>query len=812
MLIDPNMTLKQYRSKRSFKNTPEPPAKLASHPSSKESIFCVQEHHASHLHYDFRLEYQGVLLSWAVPKGPSANPQDKRLAVKVEDHPFDYWSFEGTIPKGNYGAGEVILWDSGTYVVPGTYTKAENENAIGEGLKKGKLTFELHGKKLKGRFGLIHIKKDEKSWLLIKEKEDYTSDASETKSDSVNPTENIGGEILKTMPSRIKPMLATLIDSPFDAEDWLFEIKWDGYRSLAYLKKNKVDLLSRNNLSFNANFPEIIKDLSSLTLEAILDGEIVLLDEKGKADFQLMQNYKRTGKGTLCYYVFDILYLNNHDLRKLPLLTRKAYLKKIIDSSSLKIVRYSDHVRKEGKKIFKEAVKNQLEGIIGKQIDSSYTSTRSSNWVKIKAHMMQEAVIAGFTPPKGSRPRFGALVLGVYENQDLIYIGNTGSGFTVDSLNEIYEKLKPFIQENCPFKTRPKSNATTTWVKPQLVCEISLSEWTQDGNMRHPIFQGLRIDKDPKEVKREKMQSIDELPIKTNNPTLIKNGQSPFSNLKKIFWPDQKYTKGDLIKYYQETAHYILPYLKNRPVMMHRFPEGINGKKFYQKDSSPMHPPEWVKTLSILQQGKQVQYILIQDLRTLEYVVNLGSIEIHSFFSCAGHLENPDYLVIDLDPVDISFEKVIEAAQTVHDVLEEIKVPCFCKTSGAKGLHICIPIHAKYTFEQTKQFGRIIVTWVHQKIPSITSLERRPINRQKKVYLDVDQNNLGQTLAVPYSVRARPFAPVSTPLEWKEVTKGLNPTDFNIKTVPDRLKKLGDIFKPVLGKGIDIKKILKNMS
>lgn len=790
------MRLKKYQEKRVFKETPEPNVRKKAVKTIKELEFCVQKHAATRLHYDFRLEHKGVLLSWAIPKGPSVNPSDKRLAIQVEDHPFEYRNFEGVIPKGNYGAGTVEIWDKGTYSVPGANTRQESEKLITAGLEKGHVEVELHGKKLNGIFDLVKIKSEkDNTWLFIKKRDDHASqkDVIEPKADIKLPK--------KKMPREIKPMLATLVKDAFDDPEWLFEVKWDGYRTLAYIEKNKVELFSRNQNLFNPLFPSLVKDLLQFKGEAILDGEVVILDKEGRSHFQLMQNYQTTQKGALYYYVFDLLYFEGRDLRSLPLIERKKLLEEFLKKENFAHVRFSDHVLKKGKSLYQEAAKKQLEGIIGKKIQSTYSSSRSREWMKVKTHSRQEAVICGFTAPRGSRKKFGALVLGIYEGKDLIYVGHTGGGFDAKLLEQVHAEMEPHIQQKCPFEKVPKPNAPVTWLKPKLVCEISFTQWTREGIARNPIFEGLRMDKKPKEVKRE-MPEVE---------SKKEANEGQFSNLDKIYWPKEKYTKKDLINYYQEVSPYMLPYLKNRPVMLRRFPNGIEGESFYQKDMSNFKIPPEMETVSIHQENGDMQYILIQDLHTLEYVANLGAIEIHPFLSQAGSLEEPDYLLIDLDPVEIPFNKVVETALEVHSVLNELKVKNYCKTSGGKGLHIFTPLQKKYDFQQAKQFGQIIATIVHERIPKFTSLERKPANRQKKVYLDVYQNNFGQTSIATYGVRARPGAPVSTPLEWDEVKKGLDPREFTIKTVPARLKKMKDIFKPVLGKGVNLESVLKKL-
>jgi bifunctional non-homologous end joining protein LigD len=510
------MSLQKYRKKRTFSDSPEPKAN-ATMPKNLP-VFCIQKHEATHLHYDFRLEHRGVLLSWAVPKGPSLNPKDKRLAIQVEDHPFDYRDFEGVIPKGNYGAGTVMLWDEGTYTVPGKQSKKEIEKAVDVGLQKGHLEFCLFGEKLKGTFALVKLKNVEKenNWLLIKVKDEYAKNSLDLEKldysvRSGKTLEEISSgvpkDVKKTkkdkMPGFIKPMLATLVDAPFDNQDWIFETKWDGYRALAYLDK-KINLYSRNQNSFNDLFPSIVKDLAKLGAQAILDGEVVILDESGKSDFQLMQNYQKTMTGDLYYYIFDLLYLNGHDLRELPLIERKEILKKLLNSASLSYVRYSDHIEEKGKAFFEKAKEFHLEGIMAKKKQSAYHSKRSTEWLKIKTHMRQEAIIVGFTPPKGRRKNFGALLLGVYNaKKELMYIGKVGTGFSTQLLQDVFAHLKPLIQSKSPISHPVPIRGPVTWVKPKLVCEVTFAEWTRDGKMRQPRFVGIRVDKKAEDVKKE---------------------------------------------------------------------------------------------------------------------------------------------------------------------------------------------------------------------------------------------------------------------------------------------------------------------
>jgi bifunctional non-homologous end joining protein LigD len=851
------MGLRKYHSKRKFHETSEPKGKVSR--SGGTLKFVIQKHAATRLHYDFRLELDGVLKSWAVPKGPSMNPADKRLAMMVEDHPYDYKNFEGEIPEGNYGAGTVMIWDEGEYHALETEDRKESERILRKGLSKGEIKFFLKGKKLQGGFVLVKLKgnymgrKNENSWLLIKERDEYVLEADITKQDTsarsdrtLEEIDDKPGKVWKSnkqvkaqpkdspakrslsdtelpvgtksrMPHKIKPMLATLTDKPFNSEDWLFEIKWDGFRGIAEIRRGKVDLYSRNLQPFNKQYAPIVKTLSGFDFDAVLDGEIVVLNKEDRSTFQLLQNYNHTGTGNLVYYVFDILYYNGRDLRELPLSQRKLILKEILPTAGN--VRYSDHVENDGIGFFNAAQKQGLEGIIGKNAESEYkTGRRSLDWLKIKTHMRQEAVIAGFTQPRGSREKFGAFVLGVYEDGELKYIGHAGGRFNGKVLNAIYDKLKPLAITHPAFAKPPKTNMPVTWVKPELVAEVSFSEWTEDGHMRQPIFQGLREDKKATEVIKENPKSMvktktfaKEAPSAKETHIKISGRDLKLTHLDKIYWPKDKYTKGDLINYYKEIAPIMLPYLKDRAENLNRHPHGIEGESFYQKDLEDH--PKWVKTKKIYSESndKDIHYLVCNDAATLLYMANLGCIEINPWNSRIQKLDNPDYAIIDLDPEGIGFDRVVETAQMAHKILEQYDVPSYCKTSGATGLHIFIPLGAKYDYDLAKQFVQVLVTLVNQKLPKITSLERSPKKRQKKIYLDYLQNRHGQTLAAPYSVRPKPGATVSTPLEWDEVNKKLDPKNFTIKNIFKRIDKKGDLWKPILGKGIDIEKILQKM-
>jgi bifunctional non-homologous end joining protein LigD len=624
------------------------------------------------------------------------------------------------------------------------------------------------------------------------------------------------------MPKNVKPMLAELSTKVFDDDDWLFEIKWDGYRAVAEIENGEVNLHSRNNISFNNKYPSIIKSLQKFDMNVTLDGEVAAVDDYGKSSFQLLQNYKKSGKGKLVYFVFDILYLDGYNLTNLPLLRRKEILKKILPV--LPGISYSDHIVGKGKDFFNLAVERGLEGIIAKKANSKYIAgKRSKDWLKIKTRLKQEAIICGFTKPKGSRNKFGSLVLAAFDEGELIHIGLAGTGFNDKDLNDIYAKLKPYITSTPQLKQKVETNSPVTWVIPKYICDVEFSEWTEEGLMRQPAFIALREDKNLEDITKEKEVSddlvsdelsVEQLPGSETIDTEMKiSGRKlKITNLNKIYFPAEGYTKEDMIEYYRNISGFILPYLKGRPESLNRYPNGIEEESFYQKDfTTPL--PEWIKTAKIYSEHneKKINYLVCNDEPTLVYMANLGCIEINPWFSRIDKPDNPDYCVLDLDPEDISFDKVIETAIAIKKVLDIAEADSYCKTSGATGLHIYIPLNAEYSYNVSREFAHLIAQIVYQKLPDITSIKRNPAKRQKKVYLDYLQNRVGQTLAAPYSVRPRPGAPVSTPLKWSEVKTGLDPTDFNIKTIFNRIGKKGDLFRGVLGKGIDIVKCISRL-
>jgi bifunctional non-homologous end joining protein LigD len=649
-----------------------------------------------------------------------------------------------------------------------------------------------------------------------------------------------------TFPKIVQPMLATLVDKPVAGENWLYEIKWDGYRAVAFMNKGKVDLISRNNKSFNDKFYPLIDALKKWKINAVIDGEVAVLDENGVTHFGSLQNWRSEADGELIYYVFDILWLNGYDLKGLPLTERRKILKKNMPAEGM--IRLSESFDTPASEILKAAAEMGMEGVIAKKADSIYIEgERTKEWLKIKVNKRHEVVIGGYTRNEGSSKLFSSLLVGVYNNKaEFHYIGKIGTGFNVKTQQELMTKMKKLVTSKCPFIEVPDVNkpsrfrpdppkAKAIWVKPKLVCEVSYAELSSDGVMRHPSFEGMRIDKSAKEVKLEKAVPLKAIiakkkPSKYTKPVTDKgrrtflnpteetqvrsiNGHSlKFSNLSKVFWPKEGYTKRDMLNYYYQVAPYILPYLKDRPQSLNRYPNGINGKSFYQKDMTST-APDWMKLEPYTtSEGENKNFLVPEDEASVLYMANLGAIEMNPWNSTIHKEDYPDWCLIDLDPTPKNtFEQVIKTAQVTKQVLDELGIKGYPKTSGSTGIHIYIPLGAKYTYDECQLFGKLIATRVHQQLPAFTSIERLTRNRKNKLYVDYLQNRPKATLAAPYSLRPKPGAPVSMPLYWEEVKKGLEITDFTIKNAVERIKSEGDIFKPVLGKGIDLARMLKKL-
>ena len=911
------MALNKYKEKRDFKASPEP---TGGNPDSDRLRFVIQKHDASHLHYDFRLEMEGVLKSWAVPKGPSTDPDIKRLAMMVEDHPYDYRNFEGIIPSG-YGAGTVIVWDEGFYEMADAngMDKKAQDAALLKGIDAGKLHIILDGKKLKGEYALVKTHgRGENAWLLFKVKDKFVSkeditlkDKSvisrktlaqvektttnfygakrvkkstvkskkekelntrqdvknatklnkEEKETQTSPDKLVTGGKRAALPDRLSPMLATLVDKPFDNDDWQYEIKWDGYRTIAICNKKKVELKSRNDKSFNEKFYPVLKAVQQWNINAVADGEVVVLDEDGKSNFGALQNWRSEADGELYFYVFDLLWLNGKDLMQIPLSERRTILKQVIPDDS--IIRLSENFEVSGIEFFETAKRMGLEGIIAKKADSTYSpGDRSKEWLKIKANKRMEMVIGGYTKNDKSSKSFSSLLLGVYENGKLIYTGKVGTGFNDKQQKEMLSQFKPYIIKTPPFSDVPDINkpsrfqhnpphATAVWIKPELVCEVSFTEMTTDGIMRHPSFEAMRSDKKANTVTRETAVYTEEIITKTKtktkklitkkttktasskilqptgkkdrktflNPTddtqvrKINGHEIKFNNLHKVYWPKEKITKGDMLNYYYQVAPYILPYLKDRPQSMNRHPDGIEGESFYFKDVTGT-APDWMQTFEYKSDAdnRVRKYLVAKNEASLLYMGTLGCIEMNPWHSKVKTQDYPDWCIIDLDPAENTFQQVIEAANVTKQLLESMGVTSYPKTSGSTGIHIYIPLGAKYTYEQSKEFARVIATLIQQEIPKYTSIDRIVKARKGKMYIDFLQNRPQATVAAPYSLRPKPGATVSMPLHWDEVKKGLKMSDFTINNAMERIKSEGDIFKPVLGKGINLEKVIKTFN
>ncbi|WP_121810598.1 DNA ligase D [Mucilaginibacter kameinonensis] len=901
------MSLEKYVEKRDFSKTKEPKAGRSK--DKDHLMFVIQKHDASRLHYDFRLEMDGVLKSWAIPKGPSTDPKVKRLAMMVEDHPFDYRNFEGIIPQGEYGGGTVIVWDEGTYEpIDKIKGKKAQEKYLLKQLEAGSVKIKLHGEKLEGEFALVKTHgMGENGWLLIKHNDEFASAKDITKKDKsilsgktitsmektsekvwqhgheedlekpqkpvkkkalnepvekleskvdTNDTETFDVEALlkkapkSKAPTNIKPMKATLVDEPFDDTDWLYEVKWDGYRAIAVIDKKGAELISRNNLPFDKYYP-INKLLKEWQINAVIDGEILVLNDKGISDFGALQNWRSEADGNLVYYVFDILWYEGKNLMGLPLKQRQAILSAILPTNNDQI-RQSKSFDTGGIEFFKAAERISLEGIIAKKASSVYTSDlRSKEWLKIKVHRRQEVIIAGFTKNAGTSKSFSALILALYDDKGkLQYVGKVGTGFSDKLQKEMMAQFKPLVMDKSPFEVEPdidkpsrfrpqRMGAKPTWLKPELVCEVAFAEVTSDGVFRQASFKGMRTDKKAKDVVLETPKHTSETveetasedkdepakaikPVEnTDRKTLLNpkdetqvrkicGHELKFTHLSKVYWPEDGVTKRDMFNYYYQVADYILPYLKDRPMSLNRFPDGIHGPSFYQKDIKGKAPDWMTKTFPYTNgEGEHKEYLVGSDESYLLWMASLGCIEMNPWFSRVKSPDNPDYCVIDLDPDKNTFDQVIEAALEVKKVLDAIDVPSCCKTSGSTGMHIYIPLGAKYNYDQSQMFARLVVGIVHKQIPDYTSLERMVAKRNGKMYLDFLQNRPGATIAGPYSLRPKPGATVSMPLHWDEVKPGLTMKDFTIFNSIDRLKETGDLFKGVLAKGIDLEKTIK---
>jgi len=824
------MSLQEYKKKRDFTKTPEPgPGKDASSPA-RGGKFCIQRHDATHLHYDFRLEIGGTLKSWAIPKGPSLDPEVKHFAAHVEDHPIDYGDFEGNIPKGSYGGGSVMLWDRGTFELIGDESGEQQ-------LERGDLKFRLHGEKLTGTWAIVKMKgaaKDKKdnAWLLIKKKDEAAKPgwdieqyavsvktgrtqaeiaadlpAKKTASRKKKDTDlsKIPGAVLAPMPGFFAPMSASVAEGIPKGDNWMFEIKWDGVRGLIFIDDGAMKIYTRNNNRCEQQYPELqVLPHYIEASQVILDGEIVALDARGISKFELVQPRihtrdasaiaKMAGKNPVHLYLFDLLYLDGFDLRRVPLNKRKSTLQRIVKPFDL--VRVSDHLIGSGEVLLEAARQNGLEGLLAKASNSVYESRRTKTWLKLKVTTEQEFVIGGYT--LGERDTFGSLAVGFHEDGKLIYAGNVGTGFTETVLRNLLAKMQARLIDTMPFAPDKMIPKGTVWVKPELVAQVKFAEWTSDRKLRAPAYLGLRDDKPPAQVGRETVVE-NLLPADKKEVSLTIDGHAlKFTNLDKLYFPDDEYTKRDLLNYYNAVAPLLLPHLKDRTLSLKRYPNGIRGEYFFQKNT-PVGYPGWLRTESIGEAGKKIRYVLADDRAALLYLTNLGCIDQNPSMSRVGSLENPDFILIDLDPHECAFAKIVEAALLVKQKLDSIGLTGYPKTTGGDGLHIYVPIEPHYTFEQARSFAEVIARLLAAERPDLFTTPRSVEKREKnRVYFDYLQLGESKTISAPYVVRAYAGAPVATPLAWDEVRPDLEPGQFTLANAMERFSRVGDLFAGVL--------------
>ena len=898
------MSLKEYNAKRNFKKTPEPDgasSDAARRTNNEDLRFVIQKHKASKLHYDFRLETRdGVLLSWAVPKGVSLDPKQKRLAIETEEHPLDYIDFEGVIPEGNYGAGTVIVWDIGTYTT---------EQDIRQQFSDGKISFALSGRKIKGSFALIRIRQRHKQWLLIKaddpfatSEKDLTSTAPESvitgrtndelaektarkKRSKVEKEGLLDNIIVKEsqFPVSVKPMLAQHADKPFDNEEWVFEVKWDGVRAILLRNKAKgiTEIQSRNGKNITYRYPEILNAIDSVIMKnnesIVLDGEIVVLNKEGIPDFQQHQRRMNvesqrdieflSNKIPATYFVFDILYIDGKSLEELDFVERRKILDAVIAEGSKRIC-ISEYIEEKGKALFKSVIERQLEGIVAKYKYSKYRQgIRSSAWLKIKGVLTQDCVVIGYTKGEGNRQDyFGSLILATYDKGKLRFIGHSGSGFGFDQLEETLRLMQRFRIDKCPVDSVPYINSQPIWLRPELVAEVKFNGWTQDMIMRAPIFLRFRYDKLPTECIIEE----DDVKQITDHIVVVGSGigekheeeeqqhyylppEQNFSNVDKIFWSAtgtrKELTKGDLIEYYDKVSKYILPHLYNRPLSLKRYPDGITGKSFFHKNWI-QEKPDYAKTIQVFSESRNdiINYLVCNNKETLLWLANLGCIEMHPWYSrvhdfnacisaatCSDPapldekncgLDTPDFIVFDLDPYVYSgkekqgeepeynvkgFKATVDVALDLKDLLDELHIEAYVKTSGKTGLHVFVPIAPIYTYDQTRTFARIIGRMLSRRNPDKISMDWNSSNRKGKIFFDYNQNAKGKTLASIFSVRPTISASVSMPIKWRQLSD-IQPTDFTLVNVPDILSAGGDAWSTIYQKKQDLLKMIQQTS
>jgi bifunctional non-homologous end joining protein LigD len=840
------VVLEQYRRKRDFGRTPEP---AGGRKEVSGHLFVIHLHDATRLHYDLRLELDGVLKSWAVPKGPSLDPGEKRLAVHVEDHPLEYGTFEGVIPAGEYGGGPVMLWDRGYW---------EPLGDSGRDYAKGHLSFRLFGEKLAGEWTLARMRGEAggegKNWLLIKKKDnaairkdDYDILAEKPLSvttgrslaqiaNSENAVWHGGGDLdsegrsgvrqdrvtalieinpsklpgarRAPLPASMVPQKATLVNEPPVDDRWLHEIKYDGYRLLCFITAGRVRLLTRNGKDWTGKFAQTARAFAGMAMiEAVLDGEVVVLLPDGTTDFQALQNIlKGNESGEMVYYLFDIPYCQGYDLSRTPLLARKQFLQRLLSvmAPGHRSLRYSEHIQGTGDIVLEHACRLNLEGIVSKRADSGYLQKRTRNWLKIKCLQRQEFVIGGYTEPGGSRFGFGALLLGYYDEGHLVYAGRVGTGFNEQLLRQISRQLQENEHPAPPFVNPPAGNEArgVHWAIPELVAEVEFSGWTREKVLRHPSFKGLREDKEPGEVILERPQPVEMLQQAGEKRGAALNHKArgadndlriagiKLTNPDRVFYPGADITKEELANFYQQIGDWILPHLRHRPLTMLRCPQGHEEECFYQKHLEESLPPA-LRGVEIKEKESIETYVYIEDMAGLISLVQLGVLEFHPWGSRVDRVEWPDRMIFDLDPGEqVAWSEVIAGAGLLRDRLAELGLESFLKTTGSKGLHVVVPLMRRSGWNEVKVFARAVAEEVARQNPKKYVTTMSKVKRRGKIYIDYLRNSRGATAIAAYSTRAITGAPVSTPLEWDELSPDLTSAAYNIHNLPRRLAQL----------------------
>jgi bifunctional non-homologous end joining protein LigD len=811
--------LSVYRAKRDFHATPEPRGGRAKRKA--ELGFVIQKHDATHLHYDFRLELGGTLKSWAVPKGPSLDPTEKRLAVHVEDHPLDYATFEGTIPEGHYGAGEVIVWDRGAWIPDEDPAKA---------YRAGKLKFELRGEKLQGHWTLVRTRLrgsgDKEQWLLIKERDgearphaefdvvealpESVIDGHRLKRDGNGGAEQSAGKTAKkekpkakvtptkienakkaSLPAALSPQLATLVHTPPTEGEWRYEVKFDGYRILARVKDKAVKFFSRRGHDWTAKLPTQKAAMETLKLDdGWFDGEVVVLGAGNVPSFQKLQNaFDQHETANIQYFLFDLPYYAGFDLRQAPLVQRRELLKGLLAGNASPTIAFSADIEAPIADILDSACKLNMEGVIGKRADAPYTTARSRNWIKLKCKRRQEFVIGGFTEPRGTRRGFGALLLGVYDDGKLRYAGRVGTGFDEQRLDTMYKQLKAAEVKKTAFDDPPTGAEArgVHWVKPALVAEIEFAEWTEGHAVRQGVFHGLRTDKPATQIVREKFAPVEE--VEHGKP--IVHGVA-ISNSERVVDKSKGFTKFDVAEYYEKIAPAILPHLKARPVALIRVPGNIEGEQFFQKHIDKLVIPHVHQLPPDLDPG-HAPLIALESAAALVGAAQMGTVELHTWNAVATSIERPDRVIFDLDPdPTLPWARVVEAAEILHELLDHLELKSFLKTSGGRGLHVVVPLSRRHTWEAAKRFSRLVALHLTATLPDRFSAKMGARNRIGKVFVDYLRNNRGSSTVSAFSVRARPGLPVSVPIAWEELVELKSSAQWNIVNVHERLRDVRD--------------------